>query len=501
MEPTMIVSDEDIEKEKVVTLISPKHPFPHKMFLSNIDQAVSFPVETLFFFQVEKEKKLLTCDINERIKKAICELLIPYYFMAGRLYFNSENKRLEILCNNAGVLFVGAKSKLELVDLGNLSLPNASFGHFIHRQALYKGLDETSLLTIQVTRFKCGGFAVGFLTNHVTLDGKAASHMFLNLASICKDGTLKIPSLYLDRTFIKARNPPIVTFPHQEYIMLPKISSIPTTFTTSFESSPSPLIFKKKYSQKLFNFNKKMINTLKSKTPTKCSTFEVLVAHIWKQRTKVMFNDLEQVSTVLFAVDIRSKISPPLQDGFVGNAVITAFASSKVMDLIENDVSYGVELIKNGKERVTQEYVRSVIDWLEIYKGIPATQNGNFYVSAWCKLPFGDLDFGFGVPQHVSPIVAGNDEFVLLLSEANSRGQMGEANSREQIGEANSRGQMGEANSREQIGEANSRGQMGEANSRRQMGDEPCKEHGGVNAWITLEPEKMDRFENYIFDF
>ena len=70
--------------------------------------------------------------------------------MAGRLYFNSENKRLEILCNNAGVLFVGAKSKLELVDLGNLTLPNASFGHFIHRQALYKGLDETSLLTIQV---------------------------------------------------------------------------------------------------------------------------------------------------------------------------------------------------------------------------------------------------------------------------------------------------------------------------------------------------------------
>ncbi|KAL2937457.1 Omega-hydroxypalmitate O-feruloyl transferase [Bienertia sinuspersici] len=418
------------------------------MFLSNIDQAVSFPVETLFFFQIQEDKRSSTKDIHERIKKATCELLVPYYFMAGRLRFNYVAKRLELICNNLGISFVSAKSRLSLTDLGNLSLPNPTFGHFLHRQGLYKNLAELTLLTVQVTRFRCGGFSIGFLTNHAILDGKAASHMFLNLASICKTGGLKIPFIHHDRTYIKARQPPIISFPHKEYIMLPKISSLATAFTTSYESSPSPLIFAKKYCQKLFNFDAKMINCLKSKAMMNCSTFEALVAHIWKERTKVIFKNPNEYSTVLFAVDIRSKISPPLPEGFVGNAIITAFATSKVSDLVKNPLSFGVKLIKEGKERVTEEYVRSVIDWLEIYKGVPATSNGNFYVSAWWKLPFGDLDFGFGTPSHVSPIVSGNDEFVLLLSEGNNAQQR----------------------------------------------------EGGVNAWISLEPEKMNQFETNVFN-
>lgn len=241
----------------------------------------------------------------------------------------------------------------------------------------------------------------------------------------------------------------MINFPHKEYIKLPKISSLATAFTTSYESSPSPLIFAKKYCQKLFNFNAKSISRLKANAIVNCSTFEAIVAHIWKERTKVIFNDPNDFSTVLFAVDIRSKISPTLPDEFVGNAIITAFATSRVIDLVSNPISFGVKLIKGGKERVTEEYVRSVIDWLELYKGIPATSNGNFYVSAWWKLPFGDLDFGYGMPTHVSPIVSGNDEFVLLLSEGNNC-------------------------------------QHGKG--------------GGVNAWISLEPEKMNQFETSIFN-
>lgn len=57
-------------------------------------------------------------------------------------------------------------------------------------------------------------------------------------------------------------------------------------------------------------------------------------------------------------------------------------------------------MVKEAVDRVTDDYVKSAIDWLEVYKGIPATCNGNFYISAWRKLPFGELDFGFGKPIH-----------------------------------------------------------------------------------------------------
>ncbi|XP_022760547.1 omega-hydroxypalmitate O-feruloyl transferase-like [Durio zibethinus] len=448
---TISVTNQDLVKEEPITLVSPKNPMPvETIFLSNIDQAVTFPVETVFFFEVPDQDEISssTLDISLTVKQAVADvLLVPYYFMAGRLSFNHQTNRLQLLCNNAGVLFVSATSRLRLKDLGNLSLPNSTFHHFVHRPGLYKSLDETALFTIQVTRFACGGFSIGFVTNHAILDGKSASEMFENLASICRGEGLQTEVIYNDRTCLKARNPLMIRYPHKEYIKLKKTSSLASCFTAPEQSSPSPLIFSNIYTHKLFSFTPEMIFTLKKKAKTRCSSFEALVAHIWRARSKAIFTNLDDFSAVLFAVDIRSKISPPLPNGFAGNAVVTAFANAKVVDLVEKPFSFYVEKIKEARASITDEYVRSVIDWLEVYRGIPATCNGNFYASAWWKLRFNQLDFGFGKPTHGGPVVSGNDEFVLLLSD----------------------------------------GKCGDSG-------------GGINVWLGLEPEKMKRLMVHIFD-
>ncbi|KAK3034289.1 hypothetical protein RJ639_034093 [Escallonia herrerae] len=99
---------------------------------------------------------------------------------------------------------------------------------------------------------------------------------------------------------------------------------------------------------------------------------------------KYPFLDLDMLGMLddLF-IDIRSKVSPPLQNDFAGNTVIIAFATVKVDDLVEKPLSFSVEKVKECRERVIE-------------------------------LPFG---FGFGKPVHGGPIVSGNDEFVLLLSD------------------------------------------------------------------------------------
>lgn len=152
MDAYPIITDQDVVKQEPEVLVSPSNPTPHEtIFLSNIDQAVAFPVETLFFFDVSLTKYTSsTMDIHERVKRAVEMLLVPYYFMAGRLNFNKETRRLDLLCNNAGVLFVTANSRLVLKDLGNLSLPNSTFHHFIQRPGLYKSLADKALFTIQV---------------------------------------------------------------------------------------------------------------------------------------------------------------------------------------------------------------------------------------------------------------------------------------------------------------------------------------------------------------
>ncbi|XP_041005233.1 omega-hydroxypalmitate O-feruloyl transferase-like [Juglans microcarpa x Juglans regia] len=427
MDFTVSITSQDVAKEEPLKLVSPNSPDPPEtIFLSNIDLAVAFPVETVFFFEVPPDKSSSTLNISHRLGKAVAEvLLVPYYFMAGRLNFNHQTRRLELLCNNAGALFVSATSRLRLKDLGKLSLPNSTFHHFVHRPGLYKTLAETALLTIQVTRFSCGGFSVGFVTNHGILDGKSASEMFQNLASLCRGESIANQVLYNDRTFFRARIPPQIKYPHMEYVKLQDISSLASSFTAPNQFFPSPSVFSEKFTHKLFSFTPELIATLKEKAMKRCSSFEAIAAHLWRARTKAIFTNPDEVSTVLFAVDIRSKTSPPLPNGFVGNAVITAFATSKVADLVEKPFCFCVEKMREAIERVTEEYVRSVIDWLEVYKGVPATCNGNFYVSAWSKLPFGELDFGFGKLAHGGPVASGNDEFALLLSERRSVGNGG----------------------------------------------------------------------------
>ena len=141
-------------KTEVSLFSSVKNSLPvETIFLSNIDQALVFPVETIFFFEVPSNVKNPSSTLNaaERVKEAVQVLLGPYYFMAGRLNFNQETKRVELLCNNAGVLFVSATSELTLKELGDLSQPNPTFHHLIHRPGLYKGLLETAIFTIQAS--------------------------------------------------------------------------------------------------------------------------------------------------------------------------------------------------------------------------------------------------------------------------------------------------------------------------------------------------------------
>lgn len=194
-----------------------------------------------------------------------------------------------------------------------------------------------------------------------------------------------------------------------------------------------------------------MIEALKkiSDVP-KCSTFEAMVAQIWRARTKAVFSDddLTRISSVLFAIDIRSRISPPLPEGFIGNALITARASAPVSDVVASPLSFCVEKVREAIVRVsTDEFLRSVVDWLEVHKGVPATVGGNFYLSAWWKLPFHQLDFGYGQPIYGGPVVSGMDEFVLLLDNGSGAGT------------------------------------------------------GGINVLIVLDKVKMDRFESHVFEF
>lgn len=98
--------------------------------------------------------------------------------------------------------------------------------------------------------------------------------------------------------------------------------------------------------------------------------------------------------------------------------VITTEARAAAGELGEWPLRFVAERVRGAIQRVTDEYVRSAVDWLEVHKGVPSVAAGrSFYVSAWWKLAFHELDFGRGKALYGGPVVSGMHEFVLLLSD------------------------------------------------------------------------------------
>ncbi|CAL9131789.1 unnamed protein product [Musa textilis] len=413
----------DVERGETYALLSPSNPTPMKtIHLSNIDQTAAFPVETVFFYETPPDGAELTFDIIQRVKRSVSEeLLVLYYFMAGRVVYHVETKRLELVCNNAGVLFAGATSSLSLKELGDLSAPNRSFQRL-------------------VTRFGCCGFSIGFMANHSILDGKSAVEMLENLAAICRGEGPRNVELHVDRSCIRARDPPQIQFEYAEYMKLTEASGLASP------DQPSPLSFvsvlSKNYEYEVASLSLDMIDGLKERATAGCSRFQAVVAHLWRARPRAVFHDPSETSSLLFAVDVRSKMTPRVPDGFVGNAVAITVASARVAELTEQPLGFAVKRVREAIERVTDEYIRSAVDWLEVNKGMPAIGHGNFIVSAWWTLPFHELDFGWGKPIYGGPVVSVMHECVLLLSDGK----------------------------------------------------------GGINIWLALEEEKMKSFLSYVYE-
>eukprot|EP01018_Ginkgo_biloba_P006207 Gb_33595 [translate_table: standard] len=391
-------------------------------FLSNFDQNLVFTVETLHFFGANPGKPWE--DVAEKIAGALSKLLVTYDYMAGRLKLNSEQGRLEIDCNGAGAMFAAASSELAVAQLPDITYPNPAFAQLILQEYGVEKLQDLPLLFLQVTRFKCGGFAIGLGTNHTLMDGFAAVDFMKNLASVAKgEGLAVIPRT--DRSCLKARSPLRIEYEHLEFTRfsnIPHESEAGSAFTAtavgevcdvkSAAAAPKP-------SFKLFSITGEMLNRLKHKATEdgrvqQCTGFEAVTALLWQAHATALETNLHKTSTVLFAVDVRPRMTPPLPKEFSGNAVFPGYARATVEELRECPLSLCVQKVQEGIARVTDEYVRSAIDWLEVYKGVPCADR-SIVVSPWKRLGFDEVEYPWGKPLYSGPVIDSWMDFVLLL--------------------------------------------------------------------------------------
>ncbi|CAL5373057.1 unnamed protein product [Camellia sinensis] len=377
-------------------------------FLSNLDQNIAVIVRTIYCFKSDKKGNEKAADV---IKAALSRVLVHYYPLAGRLTISPEGK-LIVDCNGEGAVFVEAEANCDIEEIGDNTKPDpVTLGKLVYDIPGAKNILEMPPLVAQVTKFKCGGFVLGLCMNHCMFDGLGAMEFVNSWGETARGLPLMVPP-FLDRSILKARNPPKIEFPHHEFAEIE-------------DKSDTATLYKEEMLYRSFCFDSEKLETLKLKATEdgfldKCTTFEALSAFVWRARTRALKLKPDQQTKLLFAVDGRSRFNPPIPKGYCGNGIVLTNALCNAGEQVDNPLSFTVKLVQEAVKLVTDDYMRSAIDYFEVTRARPSL-TATLLITTWSRLSFHTTDFGWGEPILSGPVALPEREVILFLSHGKER--------------------------------------------------------------------------------
>lgn len=264
--------------------------------------------------------------------------------------------------------------------------------------------DGNRLYSMQVTYFKCGGVSLGVGMQHQAADGFSGLHFVNTWSDMARGLDLTIPP-FIDRTLLKARDPPRPAFDHIEYKPPPAMKS--TNAQSGQESTA--------HAVGIYKLTREQLNILKAKckedgNTVNYSSYEMLSGHVWRCVCKARGLSDDQDTKLYIATDGRSRLQPPLPPGYFGNVIFTATPLAVAGDLVSKPTWYAASRIHDALSRMDNEYLRSALDYLELQPNLSALVRGphtfrcpNLGITSWVRLPIHDADFGWGRPIFMGP--------------------------------------------------------------------------------------------------
>ncbi|XP_010265527.1 PREDICTED: shikimate O-hydroxycinnamoyltransferase-like [Nelumbo nucifera] len=388
---------------KESTMVRPAQETPQRsLWNSNVDLVVPrMHTPSVYFYRPTGSTNFFDPKV---LKEALSKALVPFYPMAGRLK-RDEDGRIEINCNGEGVLFVEAETGSVIDDFGDFA-PTMELKQLIPAVDYSGDISSYPLLVLQITRFKCGGVSLGVGMQHHVADGSSGLHFINTWSDMARGLDLTIPP-FIDRTLLRARDPPTPSFHHIEYQPAPPMKHPPET--PNSQSGPESTTVT------MFKISRDQLNILKAKSKdgansVNYSSYEMLAGHVWRCVCKARGLPDDQDTKLYIATDGRSRLRPPLPPGYFGNGIFTATPIAVSGDLLSKPLTYAAGRIHDALVRMDDEYLRSALDYLELQPDLTVLVRGahtfrcpNIGITSWVRLPIHDADFGWGRPIFMGP--------------------------------------------------------------------------------------------------
>ncbi|PKA57606.1 Shikimate O-hydroxycinnamoyltransferase [Apostasia shenzhenica] len=396
-----------IIRVKETEMVRPAAQTPRRrLWNSNLDLVVPrFHTPSVYFYR--RPAAAIDGFFDARkLKEALARALVPFYPMAGRLA-RDEDGRVEINCNGEGVLFVVAETDSSVDDFGDFA-PTMEMKQLIPKVDYTDDIAAFPLLVLQVTHFKCGGAALGVGMQHHVADGYSGLHFINSWSDVARGLAVSLPP-FIDRSLLRARDPPAPSFPHLEYHPAPSMPSAASANATAKSAS------KTASAVAIFNVTRTQLSILKSKASgggggfPAFSSYALLAAHVWRCACAARGLPSDQPTKLYIATDGRQRLVPPLPEGYFGNVIFTATPLATAGEVAAG-LGEAAARIQAALGRMGDDYLLSALDYLELQPDLTALVRGahtfrcpNLGITSWARLPIHDADFGWGRPIFMGP--------------------------------------------------------------------------------------------------